>query len=162
MLYVFMSLCVLQISSTRSRCKHPQAWRRGGILLIWVRARHPPLAHVSVPFNVSALITKHAYVHIHRYTGAHMCVLPETLESQRMWDLSPSCMHTKTVLQHYVFQFPNSLLSCAPNHPLVFFVFPCFPVGPLSHSPPPCFTAFSVSHTHPFPFSTACSSPNII
>lgn len=91
-----------------------------------------------------------------------MCVLPETLESQRMWDLSPSCMHTKTVLQHYAFQFPNSLLSCAPNHPLVFFVFPCFPVGPLSHSPPPCFTAFSVSHTHPFPFSTACSSPNII
>lgn len=114
-MYVFMSLCVLQISSTRSQCKHPQAWRRGGTLLIWVQARHPPLAHVFVPFNVSAPITKHAYVHIHRYTGAHMCVLPET-ESQRMWDLSLSCVHTKTVLQHYVFHFPNSLLSCAPTH----------------------------------------------
>lgn len=53
---------VLQISSIRSRCKHPQAWRRGGTLPIWVRAPRRPLAHVSVPFNVSAVRNKHTHV----------------------------------------------------------------------------------------------------
>lgn len=57
-------------------------------------------------------------------------------------------MHTQTMLQHYFCQFPNSLLSCAPNHPLIFFAFPCVP--PLSLSLPRCF--FSLTHTHPFPF----------
>lgn len=139
---------VLQISSIRSRCKHPQAWRRGGTLLIWVRAPRRPLAHVSVPFNVSAVIDKYTLTRVHRYT----CM---TLGCQRMCDPLPSCMHTKPVLQYYFFWFPNTLLSCAPSHPLVFFVFPCFPVGPLSLYPHPPLPALllSLSLTHTlFPF----------
>lgn len=48
------------------------------------------------------------------------------------------------------FIFQNSPLSCAPNHPHVFFVFHCFPMGPpllLSLSPPCCLSAFSLTHT---------------
>lgn len=60
--------------------------------------------------------------------------------------------HTQTLLQHYISQFPNSLLSCALNHPLAFFCLLLFPCGPpLSLSPlPPCLIALCLSHT---PFS---------
>ena len=68
----------------------------------------------------------------------------------------------------YVATLFLSVFNCFQILP--FYVFPtthssfCLPVSLWAPSlcPPPCFTAFSVSHTHPFPFSTVCSSSNII
>lgn len=58
-------------------------------------------------------------------------------------------MHTQTLLRHYSSPFPNLLLLCALNHPLIF-LSSHFPVGPSSLSlyPPHC--SVSLSHT---PFS---------
>lgn len=50
---VCVCLCVLQISSIRLRFRRPPVWKRGGTLLIWVRAPRLQSALGFVQSNVS-------------------------------------------------------------------------------------------------------------
>lgn len=136
---------MLQISSIRSPYKLLPAWRRGATLRIWVQALRPPSAHVSVQSSVSAASFFPP--------ARHTCVsFQRRLEKQRMWDLWSWCIRTDCVatVQPSIF---NSL-SCALNHPLVFFCLSLFPHGPPHALPtPPWLTAPSFSLTHTlFPF----------
>lgn len=55
--YFNFNLCVcVQTSSIKLQCRHPQAWKRGGTLQIWVRAPRRPSAHGFVQSNVSIVI----------------------------------------------------------------------------------------------------------
>lgn len=99
---------------------------------------------------------------VHRCTYC-ICVLPETLENQRMWDLL-AVLHAHKDCVATLFLSKFSLFMCS-QPPTRLFCLPLFPCGPPPLPltlPLPAFTAFSVSHAHPFPFLTVCSSPNII
>lgn len=141
---------MLQISSTRSRCKHPQAWRRGGTLLIWVRARHPPLGHVSVPFNVSALITKHAYVHIQVHRCTYVCASRNIRKPKNVGSLAVLHAHKDCVATLCLSVSKFSPFMCS-QPPTRLFCLPLFPCGPpLSLSPSLLCCFLCLSHT---PFS---------
>lgn len=58
----YILLCVFQISYIKLRCRHPQAWRKGGTLPIWVRAPHLPLDRGSALSSVSAVVFTYIYI----------------------------------------------------------------------------------------------------
>lgn len=130
------SALLLQISSTRSLCRHRQVWRRGATPLIWLWDRRRPLGHVYAPFSVSNATCGCMYTQ-HNFTC--MFMLPET---------NPA-----------LFSFQTLSFNVLPNTHIVLSFFVSIWAPSLLSFPPPCF----LFHTHtPFPFSLVCSSPNII
>lgn len=131
------SVLLLQISSTRSRCRRRRAWRNGGTLPIWFWDRHLPLGLVYAHFSVSVVTCGHMYMLVY----SHVYV---------------QCFHNKTSIIFY----PNDpLLMCVQPPTYFLSSFVSTQASPLSlDSSPPCFTAFSFTHT-PFPLFNRLFQP---